>query len=74
MNSAMAANFVRSTSEPSKSAAVMPANVAWNMTNTSSGMATPTEKVAPGESGAMPDRNIFENPPMKSDPPVKVKL
>jgi hypothetical protein len=71
MRSATAANFVRSAKEPRSSDAVMPAKVAWKQTKISSGMAMPTENVAPGASGATPERNAFENPPMKSEPPVK---
>jgi hypothetical protein len=37
-------------------------------------MLAPTENVAAFESAVMPARNAFENPPMKGEPPVKVRL
>jgi hypothetical protein len=40
----------------------------------SSWIVTPTEKVAACESVVIPFRKILSRPPMKAEPPVKVRL
>src|SRR5688572_29786656 len=71
-NTSMAENFMRSAKDPTTSAHVIPAKVSWKATNTSSGIATPFEKVAPSDSPVTPDRNSFEKPPKNALPAVKV--
>jgi hypothetical protein len=49
----------------------MAANVPWKATNDSSGMYVSLLNVAAADSGVTPDRNIFDRPPKKGEPPVK---
>ena len=74
MNSATAANFMRSAKAPTMSAGVIAAKVIWKQTYTSSEILASTLNVAALESGVTPIRNALEKPPMKSEPPVKARL
>jgi hypothetical protein len=55
-----AAKRMRSANEPTMSATVMAANVAWKATKTYSGM---VGSMPESVSGAMPLRNSLSNPP-----------
>jgi hypothetical protein len=73
----MAANFMRSTSEPTTRAAVMAAKVAWNEMKVSSGITTPVENVATLLAGVTSLRNRRPRPPTKLSqlpPSVNAKL
>ena len=73
-NSSTAPNLMRSANEPTISAQVMPANVAWKATNTSSGIITPSVKVAASESMVMPMRKALSRLPMIRPAPPKARL
>ena len=79
MNSSTALNFMRSAKAPTIRQQVIAAKVAWNATNTSSGIATPLLKVAPGVNSPFtgsnkPFRNSRSKPPKNWLPSVNARL
>ena len=64
-----AENFIRSTTDPSTSAAVIAAKVIWKQTKTYSGISTPAVNVADWLAGVTPARNALPSPEMKLDAP-----
>ena len=79
MNTSTAENLARSAKAPRIRQQVIAANVAWNATNTSSGITTPLEKVAamansPLAASSVPLRNRRSKPPKNALPSVKARL
>ena len=62
--------MTRSANAPTIRPQVMAANVAWKVTNVSSGSTTPLLKVPVRVSTVMPFRNSRSNEPMKLPPCV----
>ncbi|MNT79279.1 hypothetical protein D3C72_2185970 [compost metagenome] len=73
-NSSTALNFMRSANEPTISAQVMPAKVAWKAMKMSSGMATPAVKVAASESTVTPLRKTLSRLAMMRPSPPNARL
>ena len=65
-NRITAENLTRSAKAPTIRAGVMQAKVIWKTTNTSSGMATPFEKVSDSVDTSTPERNALDRPPTKA--------
>src|SRR5262249_27652645 len=79
MNSSTALNFIRSANAPTIRQQVMAANVAWNATNTSSGIATPLLNGGPAVNSALigsnrPLRNKRSVPPKNWLPSLNARL
>src|SRR5262249_37453051 len=79
MNSSTALNFMRSANAPTIRQQVIAANVAWNATNTSSGIATPLLNVAPAVNSAFtgsnrPFMNTRLKPPKNWLPSLNARL
>ena len=73
-NSSTAENRTRSANAPTISAQVIPAKVAWNAMNDSSGITTPLLKVAATDSGITPLRNNLLKFPKKLPLPPKASV
>ncbi len=80
-NSSTAENFARSANEPTISATVIAANVAWNTTKSNSGITTPLLNVAavvndptPSLTVKIPDISTRSNPPKNALPSVNARL
>ncbi len=79
MKISTAENFIRSASAPTIRQHVIAAKVAWNATNTSSGMTTPLLNVAPIANSPVaelnvPFRNSRSSPPKNALPSVNARL